>query len=173
MNDSVKQINEANFNIGLATAVITSSLFAIAQSRSRSRNSTITIADNKTFPIPEKIKIAITTVESFKGLPANWNGYGANPPSENSIRNSIEFLLRLSKKQRSPSLIIPTPDEGIVVELQEENVRLEFLFLPDNSAEVSGYVNNDMRFDHPLTETTEYCSLKWLVCPDGNCDNWE
>ncbi len=66
-----------------------------------------------------------------------------------------------------------TPDEGIVVELQEENVRLEFLFLPDNSAEVSGYVNNDMRFDHPLTETTEYCSLKWLVCPDGNCDNWE
>ena len=106
-------------------------------------------------------------------MPSGWNGYGATPPSRNAIRNSIEFLMRLSKKQRIPSLIIPTPDNGIVIELQEEDARLEYLFLADNSAEVSGYNKNDMAFDYRLTETTEYCSLKWLFCPDENCKDWE
>ena len=173
MSDSIKQINEANFDKGLIAAAATGSMFASVIARPSSSNSTVTIPEDKIVPMSEKIKEAITTIQSFKGLPPNWNSYGANAPSENTIRNSIEFLLRLTKKQRLPSMIIPTPDEGIVIELQEENVRLEFLFLPDNSAEVSGYLDNDLKFDHRLTETTEYCSLKWLFCPDGNCADWQ
>lgn len=173
MSDSVKQISETNFDIGVVASAATGSLFAAVIKKSSYENSTVTFSEEKVAPITERVKLAITTIESFRGLPKNWNGYGANPPSENAIRNSIEFLFRLSKKQRIPTLIIPTPDEGIVIELQEENVRLEFLFLPDNSADVSGYLDNDMKFDHHLTETTEYCSLKWLFCPDGNCGDWE
>ena len=172
MNDSVKQINETDFGFGLVAAA-TGSLFAAAINKSASENSTVTFSESKVVAIPEKIKSAISKIETYRDLPANWNGYGANPPSENSIRNSIDFLLRLSKKQRIPSLIIPTPDEGIVIELQEDDIRLEFLFLPDNSSEVTGYIGNDMKFDHRLSETTEYCSLKWLFCPDGNCNDWE
>ncbi len=173
MNDSVKQINEANFNIGFIATAATSSPFASAIDKSSSENSTVTFSEEKVVPISERIKGAITIIESFKALPKNWNGYNANPPSEKAIRNSIEFLLRLSKKQRIPTLIIPTPDEGIVIELQEDGVRLEFLFLPDNSAEVSGYLGNELKFGHPMNETTENCSLKWLFCPDGNCNDWE
>ncbi len=145
-------------------------IFAITNSSSK--NSTVTISEYKLVFISEGVKRGITKIESFRDLPENWNSYDAIPPSENVIRTSIEFLLRLSKKQRVPTLIIPTPDGSIAIEVQEKNVRIEFLFLPDNSAEVSGYLDNEMKFDHSLTETTEYCSLKWLYCPDGNCEDW-
>jgi hypothetical protein len=174
MSNLVRQINESTIRISTEGSLVGNYYKSAIELGRPVNNSTTTVTmENRLFILPEEIKNSIATIQSFKSLPNNWNTYGAEAPSENAIRNSIDFLVRLGKKQRIPSLIIPTPKGGVLVELQEGEVRLEFYFLPDNTAFVSGYIENDFKFEHPVTDTTEYCSLKWLFCPDGNCQDWE
>lgn len=173
MKDLVKRISESSFKSWHPTASLIGSSFSFENESQLNESSTITFHNGRFTIFPPKIKSAIAKIESFSELPKNWDSYGANPPSRLAVKYSIEFLSRMSNRQRDPSLIIPTPDEGIVIEFQEENVRLEFLFLSDGSEEVSGFLDNEMKFDHPLNDTTEEYSLKWLFCPNGNCDSWE
>lgn len=165
MSDLLRQISD--YNCSCVTSNYTSSLHFSMEISKNLDNSTITYCECKSIPFSDKILTSIRTLEAYRSLPDNWNSYGAKPPSLTAIRNAIEFLLQLQQKQRNPSLVVPTPDEGIVIELQEGTYRLEFLFNHDNTSDVSGYKGNDLLFEYELNETTESSAIKWLINPNG------
>lgn len=123
--------------------------------------------------ISDQALFEISKLYSFLRLPANWDSYGAVPPSKAAVENAIHFTLRLAQKGQMPFFTAPSPDGDILVELKANEVSLEFLFGADGSSQVTGLINGDEIFQKELNETTEYCSLKWLYCPDGNCFDWE
>lgn len=168
MNDLIRQIPEDSC---CAISNNTSFQYFRMEISKNQDNSTSTSCECKSSRLSDELLSAIRTVQSYRSLPENWNSYGAKPPSSTAIRNAIEFLYQLHHKQRNPSLVIPTPDEGIVVELQEGSYRLEFLFNHDNTSDVSGYKMNDFIFEHELNETTQSSAIKWLINPDVNRTN--
>lgn len=170
MSDSIKKIDQT-IPLGAVAGALTSS-FTSELSRNRNNGSTVTYEHRvPAFPSGQ-FQSAILKVRSFKDLQSNWDSYGAEVPTTEAIRNSIDFLLRLSQKQQTPYFITPSPDGDILIKLKEENVSLEFVFFADGSSEVSGYVDDELHFEKALNETTELCSLKWLYCPDGDCNDW-
>jgi hypothetical protein len=163
MNDLIRQIPEDS--CCSISNNISSQYFSMEISKSLD-NSTSTSCECKNSRLSDKTLFVINTLQSYKNLPDNWNGYGAKAPSSLVIRTAIEFVLLLHHKQRIPSLVIPTPDEGIVVELQEGGYRLEFIFNHDNTSYVTGYKENDLIFEHGLNETKLSDAIKWLIKPD-------
>jgi len=123
--------------------------------------------------ISEQALFEINKLHSFLMLPENWDSYNAARPSKMAVENAIDFIFRLAQRQQFPYFIAPSPDGDILVELKADNVILEFLFGEDGTNRIIGLVNNEEAFEKILNETNEYCSLKWLYCPDGNCSNWE
>ncbi len=114
----------------------------------------------------------ITKLRSFLQLPHNWDSYQAIAPSKIAVENSIDFVIRLGRRQLNPFYIVPSPNGDILVELKQDNVSLEFIFGEDGTNQIIGLLNNEEIFQKDLNETNESCSLKWLYCPDGDCFNW-
>lgn len=121
----------------------------------------------------DKILFEINKLYSFLQLPENWDSYNAARPSKIAVENAVDFIKRLTQRQQFPFYTAPSPDGDILVELKNENVTLEFIFSQDGTNRIIGIVDNDEKFEKELNETNEYCSLKWLYCPDGDCANWE
>ena len=115
----------------------------------------------------------INKLYSFSQLPENWDSYKAAKPAKVAIENAIEFTVRLAQRQQYPFYVAPSPNGDILVELKSNNVTLEFIFGEDGTNRIIGLVDDDEKFEKELNETNEYCSLKWLYCPDGDCSNWE
>ncbi len=114
----------------------------------------------------------ITKLRSFLQLPQNWDSYQASAPSKTAVENSIDFVIRLGRRQLNPFYIAPSPNGDILVELKQDNVSLEFVFGEDGTNQIIGLLNNEEIFQKDLNETNESCSLKWLYCPDRDCFNW-
>ena len=89
------------------------------------------------------------------------------------MENAIDFTIRLAQRQQFPFFVAPSPNGDILIELKDKNVTLEFIFGEDGTNRIIGLVNDEEKFEKELNETNEYCSLKWLYCPDGDCSNWE
>lgn len=119
----------------------------------------------------DQILFEINKLKSFLQLPQNWDSYQALPPSKMAVDSSIDFVIRLAKRQLAPFYIAPSPNGDILVELKQEEVSLEFFFGEDGTNYIVGLVNNEEMFQKDLNETNESCSLKWLYCPDGDCFN--
>lgn len=179
MSNSNDLIYESNYIVCYASGSATWPMYCL-DVKDPSTSSTVLIKqyedknifEESNFIKNPEIKSEITKINSFKKLPENWNGYKADPISNKAIQNSIDFLLRLDRKQKVPSFIAPIPNGGVGIELERGNFLLEFIFLSNGSSEIAGYIENEKSFDHKLDETTEKCALKWLYCPYGNCD-WE
>lgn len=123
--------------------------------------------------VSEQALFEINKLYSFLMLPENWDSYNAARPSKTAIENAIDFIFRLAQRQQFPFFIAPSPNGDILVELKADNVILEFIFGEDGTNRITGLVNNKEAFEKELNETNEYCSLKWLYCPYGDCSNWE
>ncbi|MBA2562368.1 MAG: hypothetical protein H0V14_05535 [Chitinophagaceae bacterium] len=123
--------------------------------------------------VNDRALFEINKLHSFLMLPENWDSYNAARPSKTAVENAIDFIFRLAQRQQFPFFIAPSPNGDILVELKAANVTLEFIFGEDNTNRIVGLVNNEEAFEKELNETNEYCSLKWLYCPDGDCSNWE
>lgn len=134
---------------------------------------TSTSISRPTDNLNEQILFEINKLYSFLKLPENWDSYNATKPTKTAIDNAIDFILRLSQRQLLPFFIAPSPNGDIMVELRANNVILEFTFGEDGTNYIIGLTNNEEAFEKELNETNEYCSLKWLYCPDGDCTNWE
>ena len=134
---------------------------------------TSTSISKPTDKLTEQVLFEINKLYSFLQLPENWDSYNAARPSKIAVENAIQFILRLTQRQQFPFYTAPSPDGDILIELKNDNVTLEFIFGEDGTNRIIGIVDNDEKFEKELNETNEYCSLKWLYCPDGDCANWE
>jgi len=119
------------------------------------------------------VSFEINKLNSFLQLPENWDSYNAAKPSKIAVENAIQFIVRLTQRQQFPFYTAPSPDGDILVELKNDDVILKFIFGEDGINRIVGLVGNEEKFEKELNETNEYCSLKWLYCPDGDCANWE
>ncbi len=135
--------------------------------------STSTSISNPTDKLSEQAGLEINKLYSFLHLPKNWDSYNASKPSKIAVENAIDFTIRLAQRQQFPFFIAPSPNGDILVELKDNNVILEFIFGEDGTNRIIGLVNSEEIFEKELNETNEYCSLKWLYCPHGDCSNWE
>ena len=123
--------------------------------------------------VSEQALFEINKLYSFLMFPENWDSYNAAKPSKAAVENAIGFIFRLAQRQQFPYFIAPSPNGDILVELKAGNVNLEFTFRENGFNRIVGLLNNEEAFDKELNETNEYCSLKWMYCPDGDCSNWE
>lgn len=133
---------------------------------------TSTSISRPTDKLNEQILFEINKLFSFLNLPENWDSYNAARPSKNAVENAIDFTLRLAQRQLLPYFTAPSPNGDVLVELRTNNVILEFIFGEGGTNYIIGLVNNEEIFEKELNETNEYCSLKWLYCPDGDFSNW-
>lgn len=174
MKDLVKQISSAG--------IVFKTMFAATNHQYSSENqlvdediifgASITIS-KPTDKLEERAWFEIHKLFSFLDLPPNWDSYNAAKPSRLAIVNAIDFIFRLSRRQQFPFFTAPSPNGDVLIELRNQNVSLEFFFGGDGINRVMGIVNDEEKFEKELNETNEYCSLKWLYCPDGDCSNWE
>lgn len=134
---------------------------------------TSTSVSKPTDKLGEQALFEINKLHSFLYLPENWDSYNATKPSKVAVENAIDFTLRLTQRQQFPFYTAPSPNGDILIELKDNNVSLEFIFGEDGTNRIFGLSNNEEIFEKELNETNEYCSLKWLYCPYGDCSNWE
>ena len=134
---------------------------------------TSTSFSKPTDKLGERALFEINKLNSFLHLAENWDSYNAARPSKVAVESAINFTLRLTQRQQFPFFIAPSPNGDILIELKEGNVTLEFLFGEDGTNRITGLVDSEEKFEKELNETNEYCSLKWLYCPYGDCSNWE
>ena len=134
---------------------------------------TSTSVSKPTDQLGEQALFEINKLHSFLYLPENWDSYNAAKPSKVAVENAIDFTLRLTQRQQFPFFVAPSPNGDILIELKDNNITLEFIFGEDDTNRIFGLVNNKEIFEKELNESNEYCSLKWLYCPYGDCSNWE
>jgi hypothetical protein len=134
---------------------------------------TSTSISRPTDKLSDQALFEITKLISFLQLPENWDSYNAAKPSKTAVANAIDFTIRLAQRQQSPFYIAPSPNGDVLVELKDNNVTLEFIFGEDGTNRIIGLVDDNEKFEKELNETNEYCSLKWLYCPNEDCSNWE
>ena len=114
----------------------------------------------------------IFTITHFSTLKENWDSYGALKPSATAITQAISFVINLASKELETFFVAPTPDGDILVELKNNSAHLEFIFSADVENLIIGSDNGKVTFEHTHNDTTYNASLKWLICPDGNCLNF-
>lgn len=176
MNNSVKQISPSDIIFSSKSSITTSEyspgnqFFLVDKYVVYGTSTSISKPDDK---VSEQALFEINKLYSFLMLPENWDSYNAAKPSKTAVENAIDFIFRLAQRQQFPFFIAPSPNGDILVELKAGNVILEFVFDEHGTNRIIGLVNNEEKFEKELNETNEYCSLKWLYCPDGDCSNWE
>jgi len=69
--------------------------------------------------------------KSFKYLDSNWNLYGAERPNDTAINNAVHTLLELRKAHILPDSILPSYDESIIFEIDEDDNHFLFEFYND------------------------------------------
>ncbi|HEY8688947.1 MAG TPA: hypothetical protein VIM07_06900 [Chitinophagaceae bacterium] len=176
MSNSVKQISPSD--IIFRSTVLSTSREYLSENQFMLTDKyvdygTSTSISKPTDKLNEQVLFEINKLLSFLQLPENWDSYNAAKPSRLAIENAVDFILRLAQRQQFPFYTAPSPDGDILIELKNNNVTLEFIFGEDGTNSIIGIVDNDEKFEKELNETNEYCSLKWLYCPDGDCSNWE
>lgn len=176
MSNSVKQISPSDFVFKLASPSTNRDYSSENQDVLVDKYvlfGTSTSISKPTDKLTDTTLFEIIKLYSFLQLPENWDSYNAAKPSKVAVENAIDFTLRLGQRGQLPFFMAPTPNGDILIELKDNNVTLEILFGEDGANRVTGLVNNKEIFEKELNETNEYCSLKWLYCPDGDCSNWE
>lgn len=176
MSNSVKQISASEIIFNSIPATTNGSYFHVDIFTSADKYINYGTSTSISKPgdrISDETRVEINKLYSFLQLQHNWDSYGAVTPSKTAVENAIHFLLRLASKEQTPFFTAPSPDGDILIELKSNEVSLEFLFNEDGSSQVTGLIHDEQMFQKELNETTEYCSLKWLYCPDGNCFDWE
>ena len=75
-------------------------------------------------------------VRGFRNLEKGWDSYGALPPSETAIQNTLTFLEVLEALHLSSDWVEPTSDDSIMLEVKVGEVLQEWDFYPDGIVEV-------------------------------------
>ncbi len=92
---------------------------------------------NTTFtPLSDSAKHFITKLHSFKSLSANWDSYGAQPPSEKNIEVAISFIAKADKNLLPFYFVAPGPNGELVLEFRKGNKEASAYFNPDGSTEL-------------------------------------
>ncbi len=112
---------------------------------------------------------AIETIKSFGLLDENWGSYNTSKPSQIAIQKAISFVLFLSEYQLDVFFTAPSPDGDILVEVKQNDARVEFEFCEEEIDSVSAWHNDDLQAEAELNDTTQVSYIKWLICSDGNC----
>lgn len=119
--------------------------------------------------VSENNSRAIGTINSYKTLKNNWDGYGALSPSDKTITKTVTFILKLSEYDVEVFFVAPTPDGDILVETKFENAALEFELASDSEDTITATQNNEFVSEAVLNDTTFINYMRWLICPDGRC----
>ena len=94
---------------------------------------------SQTPPLSNAAMKAASKISGFKNLADNWDGYGAEKPSENAIVNALSFIRVIDAHGILVYFTAPGPNGEIVVELRKGNYEAEVYFNADNSNEVFIY----------------------------------
>ena len=70
-------------------------------------------------------------VSGFRNLEKGWDSYGASPPSETAIQNTLTFLDILENLSLAPDWVEPTSDDSIMLEVKVGEVLQEWDFYSD------------------------------------------
>lgn len=78
---------------------------------------------------------AIKKLKSFRNIGSNWDGYGAEKPSQKGIDKAIKFVEHLGEWEQPVYFVAPGPNGEILVELKNGNRTIEVFFQPDGQRE--------------------------------------
>ena len=103
------------------------------------------------YSLPETIQIRdsenIEVVKSFRSLENNWDGYGANRPSEEAIENSIQLIRAIeSSVGYKVDICYPLDNGGIQVDVSSSYFGYE-LEVFDDSFELLKFDQNNSIID--------------------------
>jgi hypothetical protein len=91
--------------------------------------------------VDELISRVLAQLQAMRSLPANWDGYGADPPSPEVLDYGGQFLdvfLRRAAQANSgradfPLYVAPARDGGLFVQIELSPIELEVEIDPDLS----------------------------------------
>jgi len=78
----------------------------------------------------------VTKVKGFAKLTHNWDGYGAVPPSEDTVNRVVQFIQHADSKAFPFYFTAPGPNGEISLEFKKGEVSIEVFFNEDASTEL-------------------------------------
>jgi len=95
------------------------------------------------YSIPRIILDFIQKIEEFSKLPVNWDGYNAEKPSDNSLKNVRMFLMENTLSSIPYYFISPGVNGEVMVEFKNEEKTAELYFNPDGTTELFLFEGDD------------------------------
>lgn len=95
----------------------------------------------------------IAKLQGFTYLQANWDSYGAVPPTELAIKNAKDFLIHADKKSLPVYFVAPGRNGEVLIELKDEQDRTaEIYFNEAGSIEMLLFESDDCIFEGEYSE---------------------
>ena len=104
------------------------------------------------FELSNPTKQFITKLHSFKSLEQNWDSYGAQPPSNNSVEAAISFVKKADKNDLPLYFVAPGPNGELVIEFRKGNKEASAFINPDGSTELVLNEGNNYVLEGTLEE---------------------
>ena len=89
-------------------------------------------------------KQAVSKINKFSSLQANWDGYGAVVPTKNVIDAAINFIRETDKRGLAAFFVAPGPNGEILVEFQNGDRSVEMYFYVDSLADYAFFDDDEL-----------------------------
>lgn len=86
-----------------------------------------------------KLETLIESTRKLSQLPANWDSYGALPPSQSAISEASKFIFSCARSGLLPIRALPSAEGGVALRFSTGDKRALVEFLNSGSVEVMLY----------------------------------
>ncbi|GEM_PF-417954 len=100
----------------------------------------------------EEARQMISKLKGFKSLNENWDGYGAVPPSNDTIDNAIRFVKKADGNLLPFFFTAPGPNGEVVIDFKQGNREASVYFIPEATSELLLHTNNETILEGSLEE---------------------
>lgn len=109
-------------------------------------------SDNLYNFLDESARDVLLRINKMQKLKTGWNGYGAIPPSEISVKNAIGFVSENAKHRIPYYFAAPGVNGEVLLEIKSDDKVAEIYFNPDHSSELLLYKNEELVLEGTIEE---------------------
>lgn len=115
---------------------------------------------SETAPTPPSLRLLRHAIEQLAGLPQDWDGYGATPPTPTTLTYAWLLSSQLVESGWPTPQVFPTRSGGFQLEWQLSHASLEWEIDPDLATGV--FIFDDHRTDERIDgEIPEHTDALW------------
>lgn len=112
--------------------------------------------------LTEEAREILSKIKSFSSLKAGWDSYGAEPPSNVAIHNSLRLVKSLDRQRVAVYFTAPGPNGEVLVELKRGNKSVEVTFEPNGESTYAKFLGDDCVEEDSFGDQGSSQLIQWL-----------